>query len=117
MKSTNSQASVAGEFPSGRTPVLKQAGRDGGRLGMIPAKAHLLARLAILSSLIGLVLLVLPGRFTFAEDLLEIATQAYIYGYPLVTMDMTRRALTNVAEPGAGRAPMGQFARLRSYPA
>lgn len=63
------------------------------------------------------VLVVLPGRVAFAEDVLEIATEAYIYGYPLVTMDMTRRALTNVAEPGAARAPMGQFARLRTYPA
>jgi hypothetical protein len=57
------------------------------------------------------------GRVALAEDVLEIAAEAYIYGYPLVTMDMTRRALTNVAEPGSARAPMGQFARLRTYPA
>ena len=32
-----------------------------------------------------------------------LATDAYIYGYPLVTMEMTRRVMTNVAarkEPG-----------------
>jgi hypothetical protein len=52
-----------------------------------------------------------------AEDLAAIATEAYIYGYPLVTMEMTRRALTNVAKPEGKLAPMGQFARLRSYPA
>ncbi len=27
-----------------------------------------------------------------------LATDAYIYGYPLVTMEMTRRIMTNVAE-------------------
>ena len=41
---------------------------------------------------------------------------AYIYGYPLVTMEMTRRVMTNVREPEATRAPMGQFLRARHYP-
>ena len=50
------------------------------------------------------------------SDALAIATEAYIYGYPLVTMEMTRRVLTNVAAPEAQKAPMGQFARLREYP-
>jgi hypothetical protein len=47
----------------------------------------------------------------------EIAIEAYIYAYPLVTMELTRRALTNVDKPGGSKAPMGQFARLRTYPA
>ncbi len=46
-----------------------------------------------------------------------LATDAYIYGYPLVTMEMTRRVLTNVAAPtGARGAPMGQLTSLREYP-
>ncbi|HUO51610.1 MAG TPA: DUF1254 domain-containing protein [Gemmatimonadaceae bacterium] len=45
------------------------------------------------------------------------AIDAYMYAYPLVTMEYTRRASTNVAAPGASKAPMGQFAKLRSYPA
>ena len=45
-----------------------------------------------------------------------IATDAYVYGYPLVTMEMTRRVMTNVTAPEATRAPMGQFVRARSYP-
>lgn len=51
------------------------------------------------------------------EDAVSIATDAYIYGYPLVTMDMTRKRLTNVAVPGEANAPMGQMIRLRAYPA
>ena len=45
-----------------------------------------------------------------------IASDAYIYGYPLVTMEMTRRVITNVAEPKGTRAPMGQLIKLREYP-
>lgn len=45
-----------------------------------------------------------------------LATEAYIYGYPLVTMDMTRRVMTNVATAEATRGPMGQFVNVREYP-
>ena len=44
------------------------------------------------------------------------ALDAYIYAYPLVTMEYTRRALTNVAKPVGTKAPMGQIGRLREYP-
>src|SRR5499426_2140847 len=47
----------------------------------------------------------------------EIAIDAYIYAYPLVTMEITRRVETNVEKPAGSKAPMGQFARLRNYPA
>jgi hypothetical protein len=45
-----------------------------------------------------------------------LATDAYIFGYPLETMEMTRRIMTNVAEPVGTRAPMGQIIKLRNYP-
>ena len=45
-----------------------------------------------------------------------LATDAYIFGYPLVTMEMTRRVITNVAEPVGTRGPMGQIIKLRKYP-
>jgi hypothetical protein len=47
----------------------------------------------------------------------ETGIDAYIYAYPLVTMEMTRRVSTNVAAPEGSKAPMGQFAKLRGYPA
>ena len=46
----------------------------------------------------------------------ETAIEGYIFGYPLVTMEMTRRVMTNVAAPEGTRAPMGQFVRMRKYP-
>ena len=46
----------------------------------------------------------------------RLATDAYIYGYPLVTMEMTRRVITNVAAPVGTRGPMGQIIKLRQYP-
>ena len=49
-------------------------------------------------------------------EAVPIGVQAYIYGYPLVTMEMTRRVMTNVAKPEGARAPMGQFVRMREYP-
>jgi hypothetical protein len=51
-----------------------------------------------------------------AFEAVPAGVEAYIYGYPLVTMEMTRRVMTNVRAPEGTRAPMGQFARLRTYP-
>jgi len=51
------------------------------------------------------------------EEAVSLATDAYIYGYPLVTMDMTRKQLTNVVSPDAAHAPVGQLLKLRTYPA
>ncbi len=46
----------------------------------------------------------------------DTAVDAYVYGYPLVTMEYTRRVMTNVAAPEGTRAPMGQLVRMREYP-
>jgi hypothetical protein len=51
-----------------------------------------------------------------ADEASAIATDAYVYGYPLVTMEYTRRAMTNVVKPVGTRAPMGQLVRMRTYP-
>ena len=48
------------------------------------------------------------GELNLGEGLEDfwLATDAYIYGYPLVTMEMTRRVITNVARPEGTKAPM-----------
>ena len=55
------------------------------------------------------------GDFTPTEAK-TIAEEAYIYGYPLVTMEMTRRVMTNVTEAKGTRGPMGHLIRIRAYP-
>src|SRR6476469_8083027 len=51
------------------------------------------------------------------SEAVAIATNAYIYGYPLVTMEITRRVATNIDVPNeTGHAPMGQFSHMRKYP-
>jgi hypothetical protein len=50
------------------------------------------------------------------KGVLESGVEAYIYGYPLVTMEMTRRVMTNVEKAEQTRAPMGQLVRMRTYP-
>jgi hypothetical protein len=52
-----------------------------------------------------------------AVEAVGIATDAYIYGYPLVTFGTVCRQQTNVARPDGEHAPMGQMIKMRSYPA
>ena len=58
----------------------------------------------------------LPSGSVTAKEAAETGVDAYIYGYPLVTMEMTRRVMTNVEKPEGTRAPMGQLVRMRTYP-
>lgn len=45
-----------------------------------------------------------------------IGVQAYLYFYPIVTMDLTRKQLTNVERPEGIHAPMNTFVSLKEYP-
>ena len=52
-----------------------------------------------------------------AQEAEEIGVNAYLYFYPLVTMDVTRRQMTNLEsgkKPGYG--PMNEFSHVREYP-
>ena len=50
------------------------------------------------------------------EQAHAIGVEAYLYFYPLVTMDITRKQLTNVERPEGISAPMNIFANIPAYP-
>jgi hypothetical protein len=69
------------------------------------------------ATLAGLALMVSAMAFAGCSAKHDIVKDAYTYGYPLVTMDMTRIQQTNVAAPDDAHAPMGQLIKMRAYPA
>ena len=48
----------------------------------------------------------------------EIGMDAYVYFYPLITMDVSRKQFTNVSKAGevVGHAPLNTFANVAEYP-
>ncbi|HTJ02542.1 MAG TPA: DUF1254 domain-containing protein [Methylovirgula sp.] len=57
-----------------------------------------------------------PAAIT-PDEAHEVAVEAYVYFYPLITMDITRKISTNYApntKPGMG--PMNAFNNMREYP-
>ena len=57
-----------------------------------------------------------PPRIS-PQEAAAIATEAYVYLYPLITMDVTRRQLTNIeAGKMTGRGPMNTFVHFREFP-
>ncbi|CAG2160477.1 DUF1254 domain-containing protein [Cupriavidus numazuensis] len=55
---------------------------------------------------------------TSEAEVREIARDAYVYAYPIVTMDVSMRQSTNVPDANTVplRAPLNQFAHARTYP-
>ena len=52
-----------------------------------------------------------------ADQIGDVATSAYIYAYPLIMMEITRRVTTNVADTShIGKTPMNQFGNLPAFP-
>ncbi len=46
----------------------------------------------------------------------QIAEDAYVYGYSLITTEVTRVQSTNRAKPEGIKAPLGQFGNVEKYP-
>jgi len=50
------------------------------------------------------------------DQTMNIATDAYVYGFPLVLMATTRDVMTAVPKPNGRRAPINQFIHIRKFP-
>jgi len=50
------------------------------------------------------------------KEAVEIATEAYIYGYSLITTEVTRVQMSNVPKVEGFRGPMNQFVNVKRYP-
>lgn len=56
------------------------------------------------------------AQTTSMQDAVAIATDAYVYGYSLVTTDVTRIQMSNVPAVEALKAPPNQFVNVKRYP-
>ena len=79
----------------------------------LPRRA--LAALAI-SGMTASAALAQQGQSVSEQEARDIARDAYIYAYPMLVMEMTRRVCTNVEKPDGARAPMNQIANVRAFP-
>ena len=51
-----------------------------------------------------------------ADEAHAIGVDAYIYFYPLILMDLTRKQSTNILMPEFGKGPMNTFVNVPAYP-
>lgn len=51
-----------------------------------------------------------------SSEVEDIATQAYIFGYPLILMELTKKSMTNTIQAGQQKAPINQFAHMLTFP-
>jgi len=51
-----------------------------------------------------------------AAEVEALAAEAYVFGYPLVLMDISRQVMTAVAKPETSRAPVNQFNDSQEFP-
>lgn len=68
---------------------------------------------------VGLLVVLVAGFFAYPKVTEEIAyiraMQAYVYGFPLVMMDVTKDVTTATSVSGEYSAPMNQIGRMRTF--
>ena len=73
-------------------------------------------------ALITALMMTVGGRPVAADDKLsrdeaaKLAAEGFIYGYPLVLMDISRQVMTAAPRPEVGRAPANQFNDSHEFP-
>ena len=72
---------------------------------------------AVLAGALGIVVASSDAKALTEDEAREIAVDAYVYFYPIITMDLTRKQFTNI-EPGKvpGKGPMNMFDNVPTYP-
>jgi hypothetical protein len=83
-------------------------------------KPHALLTTLATAAALGALGAALPARADAIseQEAHAIGVEAYVYFYPLITMDLTRRQLTNAAAgTGFGRGPMNTISNVPAYPA
>src|SRR5580693_10675923 len=80
--------------------------------------AHRLLIAAAVAALVGLTAGPSVADDMTPQEAQKIGVDAYIYGYSLITSDVTRAAFTNVKAPNPRtfQAPLNQFVSLPKYP-
>jgi len=57
-----------------------------------------------------------PKQAVSPQDAQQIASDATVYGFPLVIMDLTRQAFTALPKATENGAPVGQFSNKKAFP-
>ena len=83
---------------------------------LLNASARLISA-TVLASTLGIGGAATSAYAISEQEAQDIAVEAYVYFYPLVTMDLTRKQFSNI-EPGKqpGKGPMNAFANVPAYP-
>ncbi len=70
------------------------------------------------ASLIVVVLLALVGGYWYMKKgrPLLYGAEVYVYGFPMIMMDLTKETSTAVSKPGEFTAPVNQFSVMTHYP-
>ena len=59
----------------------------------------------------------LQEKITLTQDQAHsIAVGAYVYFYPIILMDLTRKQMTNIDDKESGKGPMNKFVNIPAYP-
>ena len=76
------------------------------------------ARITCLAAVVALAIGVepAPAPALSTSEAVQIATDAYVYGYSLITTDVTRVQMSNVASVEELRGPMNTFVNMKRYP-
>src|SRR5262245_50909042 len=105
---------IATHFPPPYPLLVRESVTRPSRRKNEQPEAFMTPRRMCLLPLLAAIILAGPAATARAQALsddeaFKIGTETYVYGYPLVTMEITRRVMTNVVAPHGTHAPMGQF--------